>query len=76
MRISPVLFAFLVIFCGPTRSDCSPESCTGCCDANRECQPGFLSDACGVNGALCDAGSRDGGLADGRNGDGDRLSVS
>jgi hypothetical protein len=33
---------------------CTPQTCTGCCDANNACQPGFVNGACGQNGAACE----------------------
>ncbi|MBX5480625.1 MAG: hypothetical protein IRZ16_02070 [Myxococcaceae bacterium] len=43
----------LTASCGSSRGDCSPQNCSGCCDEDGTCQPGFLADACGLNGAAC-----------------------
>ena len=32
---------------------CSPATCTGCCDAQGQCQFGDKADACGVSGGKC-----------------------
>ncbi len=45
--------AALVASCGGAHKKCSPDSCDGCCDADGECQPGTLFNACGTRGAEC-----------------------
>ncbi|MBI5527245.1 MAG: hypothetical protein HY897_13000 [Deltaproteobacteria bacterium] len=32
---------------------CGPANCTGCCDANKKCQPGNTMEQCGSGGATC-----------------------
>jgi pathogenesis-related protein 1 len=33
--------------------DCSPRTCLGCCDAERQCKGGTANDACGSGGFSC-----------------------
>jgi hypothetical protein len=39
--------------CVPNPPTCTPQNCPGCCDATGVCQPGFLNNQCGQNGASC-----------------------
>lgn len=51
----PVAVALLVLAfaCGKTSGNCDITNCAGCCDSERECQPGFVPESCGVGGLAC-----------------------
>lgn len=46
------LFA-LAPACGGAPPKCGVATCSGCCDSNGTCQPGFHLSACGANGNSC-----------------------
>ena len=51
-----VSVVILATACGaPTLRPCDKASCEGCCAADGQCEPGWLSSACGVSGASCQA---------------------
>jgi hypothetical protein len=45
--------ALFTMACGPTRQDCNPSECNGCCDSAGICQPGTVQSACGLSGSFC-----------------------
>jgi hypothetical protein len=47
-----------MVACGDSTSFdplCGPQSCSGCCDLQGNCQDGITSNACGTGGASCSA---------------------
>lgn len=40
---------------GGVSAPCGPLNCSGCCDAQGQCQPGTATNACGALGTVCQA---------------------
>ncbi|MBL8939233.1 MAG: hypothetical protein JNM69_32025 [Archangium sp.] len=41
------------VACGTATRPCSTSTCTGCCDATGQCQPGTSVSACGARAGVC-----------------------